>query len=139
MQKSFPRTFWTVLGLSAFAVCGGQADVMHHHDFPPNWIGDTLSADVVLTAAAPGPNYVLYGDLTVLPGVTLVVEPGVTIMAVHNSDFFYSNDPTKAEIVVHGVLQAIGTSASPITFSSDDITGLIPGAASLSRRVDSST
>src|SRR5437899_3025998 len=126
MLKKFLPTFWTGLSLSAFAACG-QADVMHHHDFPPNWIGDTLAADVVLTAAAPGPNYVLYGDLTVMPGVTLVLEPGVTITAVHNSDFFYSNDPTRAEIVVLGHLQAVGTSALPITFTSDDSTGLTWG------------
>src|SRR5438477_5416978 len=110
MSKSFLRTFWTVLSLCAFAVCG-QADVMHHHDFPPNWIGDTLAADVVLTAAAPGPNYVLYGDLTVLPGVTLTIESGVTLTALDNSDFFATNDPQLAEVVVQGALLAQGTGA----------------------------
>ena len=56
--------------------------------------------------------YEVYGgDLVVPTGVTLTVEPGVTVMA-------------KAyELLVRGQLEAVGTATQPITFTSADDSG----------------
>ncbi len=91
-------------------------------DLPPNWIAGQISTDSVLTAAAPGPEYVLYGDLTVTATGKLTLQPGVTIRAVANSDFFASgNDPKRAELLIYGQLVATGEDrqGGRITLQSD--------------------
>lgn len=98
----------------ALAICClPTAAIADHDSRPANWIGDTLLTSRTLTAASPGPVYVLYGDLTIPAGVTLTVQPGVTVRAFHETDFFYAGDPRRAEIFVHGSLVA-GSESGPV-------------------------
>lgn len=64
----------------------------------------TITTDTTWTSA--NSPYILDGSVTVAPGVTLTVEPGVTVMAGIN-----------VELKVQGHLEALGTSAQPITFT----------------------
>ncbi|MCD6343982.1 MAG: right-handed parallel beta-helix repeat-containing protein [Anaerolineae bacterium] len=54
-----------------------------------------------------GSPYVLTGDVTVNPGVTLTIAPGVIVQGADN-----------VELTVQGNLQALGTLGQPITFTS---------------------
>ena len=65
----------------------------------------TISADETW-CAADSPHQ-MTGDVTVAPGVTLTVEPGVV-----------AKGATTVELQVQGHLAAIGTPAQPITFTS---------------------
>lgn len=101
-----------------------------HGALPPHWIAGSITGSRTLTAAAPGPTYVLYGDLRLEPGTTLTIESGVTIRAVPKSDFFASGDwLDRAEIIVAGELRLLGTPASPVVLLSD-AAGSAAGATS---------
>ena len=65
----------------------------------------TISADETW-CAADSPHQ-MTGDVTVAPGVTLTVEPGAVVKGA-----------TTVELNVQGHLEAIGTAAQPITFTS---------------------
>jgi hypothetical protein len=65
-------------------------------------IGGTLSADTTLTGGASP--YALSSDLIVPAGVTLTVQPGVTIEM-----------PVRGNIRVQGVMNIAGTAAQPVT------------------------
>ncbi|MCL7489845.1 MAG: right-handed parallel beta-helix repeat-containing protein, partial [Desulfobulbaceae bacterium] len=73
---------------------------------------ETWSGEVVLT-----------GDVTVPEGMTLTVEPGTTIrFQALADDQSAGADASRAELVVAGSFIAIGTEASPITFTSSSTT-----------------
>lgn len=65
----------------------------------------TIFADMTLTR--DGSPYILDHNVRVLPGVTLTIEPGVEIQFTGNNTFW-----------VDGELEALGTEAEPITFTS---------------------
>jgi YD repeat-containing protein len=67
----------------------------------------TITANTVL-ATSPCPTYLSPGT-TVNAGVTLTVNPGVTIM--------WTNSRVTATLTVLGALQAVGTATAPITFT----------------------
>ncbi len=73
-------------------------------------VGGTIITDTTWTLA--GSPYVLTSDTVITGGVTLTVEPGVTVMG--------NND---VELKVLGHLTAVGTPAQPITFTSATNTG----------------
>ncbi len=69
-----------------------------------------------LTAA--GSPYTVGGDLTVPAGVTLTVDPGVTVNFA-SSDIMGSGQNTSlAELRVYGTLSAVGTEGSPVLLRS---------------------
>ena len=70
-------------------------------------IGGTLSANATLSAA--NSPYALSSDLIVPAGVTLTINPGVTI-----------NMPTRGNIRVQGVLNIAGSAAQPVTIHGRD-------------------
>jgi len=74
--------------------------------------GALMSHSVTLNRQAALDAYELDGDFTVPPAITLTVEPGLMVMS-YNS----------IELNVKGRLNAIGTSAQPITFTSATDTG----------------
>jgi hypothetical protein len=80
---------------------------------------ETWRGDVLIT-----------GDVEIPPGVTLTIEPGTTIRFTaqsddqHGEDEYDPQDPstyhaTMISILVRGALEARGTPAYPITFTSD--------------------
>ena len=74
--------------------------------------GGALVASAVLTPQTALQGYVLGSNLTVSPGMMLSVAPGVTVMG---------RDATKLHVL--GRLEALGTAARPITFTSEADTG----------------
>ncbi|MBU0962207.1 MAG: right-handed parallel beta-helix repeat-containing protein, partial [Proteobacteria bacterium] len=61
----------------------------------------------------------LTGDVTIPAGMKLTVEPGTTISFQSLSDDQSAGgDASRSELIVNGELTAIGTEASPITFTS---------------------
>lgn len=76
------------------------------------FVDDAIVADTTWTAAASP--YVVREDIEVKPGITLTIEPGVVVKMTKDSRF-----------TVSGVLNANGTEAAPIHFTSynDDTVG----------------
>jgi cysteine-rich repeat protein/parallel beta-helix repeat protein len=75
----------------------------------------TLWVNTTLTAAASPHN--VSGDLTVGPGITLVVEAGATLQFAP-SDIMEASDSSKGELQVRGTLVADGTPTNHVTFTS---------------------
>ena len=75
-------------------------------------VGGTLTEDTVWTAV--NSPYVLTSTLFIPDGITLTVEPGVTVLG-----------QSYGGIIVQGEIVAIGTAVSPITFTS--VTDSAPG------------
>jgi len=66
---------------------------------------------------ASGSPYTVEGDLEVPTGVTLTLDPGVTLEFA-SSDIMGANiDTSRPELRVLGILDARGTAASPVSFS----------------------
>jgi RHS repeat-associated protein len=72
----------------------------------PTNVSGTISANTTWTLA--NSPYVMTGSVTVAAGVTLTIEPGVTVQGNASSRL----------LTVNGSLSAIGTAAQPITFTS---------------------
>lgn len=72
----------------------------------------TVDNDMTLTAARP---YVVFDSLVVAPGATLTIEPGARVL-------FHD----KAELIVHGRLNAIGEVGKMIHMRGDRIDDVLP-------------
>ena len=77
-------------------------------------------SDFTLTAVAPGPDYFVIGDVFVQPGVTMTIDPGVTVYFAANHDTLnggdYFND---SEIILDDAdMVAVGSEGEPIRFTS---------------------
>jgi len=69
--------------------------------------GAMTANDIHLGSQTVMEGYLFTGDYVVPPGITLTVDPGVTVMAPYN-----------VELQIQGNLNAIGAPAQPITFTS---------------------
>ncbi|MBN1358220.1 hypothetical protein JW988_05575 [Candidatus Bathyarchaeota archaeon] len=74
-------------------------------------VSGVIAADVTWTEA--NSPYVLTGNILVGNGVTLTIEPGVTIDQHPSVESYY--------IMVNGTLQAVGSTTNPITFKGGQI------------------
>jgi hypothetical protein len=92
------------LSLLFAAPHSAQADVLHQ---------DHIVEDTTWRASQG--DHIVIGQITVLPGATLTIEPGVTIRG-------YSEFPF-GTIVVRGALEATGTVAEPVVFTRHHATG----------------
>lgn len=70
------------------------------------------------TYTASGSPYTVAGDLTVAPGVTLTLEPGVTFSFATSDLMGAGVDATRPELRVLGTLSAQGTPASRVVLTS---------------------
>lgn len=61
---------------------------------------------------------VVKGDLTVMPGVTLSVMPGVEVRFLSRDALESGRDPRRAELIVRGTLRAVGENGRPVRFVS---------------------
>jgi hypothetical protein len=79
--------------------------------------GTNVSGPIIThtTWTVTGSPYLMTDDVTVNPGITLTVEPGVVVIGTIQD----------TALIINGHLQAIGTISSPITFTAP-IT--VPGA-----------
>ncbi|MBI5556360.1 MAG: right-handed parallel beta-helix repeat-containing protein [Deltaproteobacteria bacterium] len=63
--------------------------------------------------------YLVTGDVIVQEGVTLTIEPGVTVLFLTNSDDQgIGRSPYDSELIIHGQLAAVGITNEPIIFTS---------------------
>lgn len=74
--------------------------------------GKVISKETTLTADRP---YVIYDSIRIDSGITLNIQPGTTL---------YFHD--KADMKIHGTLNALGTLEQPITFRGDRLDNLLP-------------
>jgi len=73
----------------------------------------------------PGPIYYVPGDFVVRPGVTLTIEPGVSLLFSAADTLVGGADPSRVELVIQGQLEAVATLPDSIRFESTTGT---PGA-----------
>ena len=82
--------------------------------------GGELNSDTTWSKAESP--YLVTGDITVNQGVTLTIEPGVTLLFLGNSDDQGNSSsgrtPNDSELIVYGQLVAMGTTSEPIVFTS---------------------
>lgn len=89
-----------------FAALVGFAGAGPAFSTGPTNVSGTISVNTTWSVA--NSPYVLTGGVTVAAGVTLTIQPGVTVQG---------NSATRL-LTVNGSLSAVGSSASPITFTS---------------------
>jgi len=73
---------------------------------PTNQLFGFISSNRTLTSSHPGPVYDVLGDLVVMPGVTLTVQPGVTLRMAANDILQGGDYFSQVELEVRGHLQA---------------------------------
>ncbi|WP_257455281.1 right-handed parallel beta-helix repeat-containing protein [Archangium lipolyticum] len=81
----------------------------------------TLSTPTVWKKS--GSPYVLTGDVTVGWGTTLVIEPGVKVIAAKQDALRSGADEQRVELIVDGALVVRGTEARPVRFTSGEEPG----------------
>jgi cysteine-rich repeat protein len=90
--------------------------------FPASADADTIIAGGNLstqTWTAANSPYTVQGDITVIAGATLTIDPGVVVQAAANSDAQVAGrNTTRVEITVNGSLVVNGTAQQPVTFKS---------------------
>lgn len=109
---------------------------------PTNILYGFIVANDTLTYTAPGPVYYVVGDVLVNPGVTLTIEPGVSVVFSANRDTMQGgNWQTLPELNIRGSIIAEGTSVDSIRFISTEPSpsynwghiGIEPGASGVFR------
>jgi hypothetical protein len=82
-----------------------------------------VTTSLTLPATSPGPVYHVIGDLWVIPGATLTIEPGVTLKFDTDSDILNSGSYfDRCELIVEGTCSSVGSSIDPISYTADDTT-----------------
>ena len=107
---------------SRFGASGGVDQGALPYDVVPTpGLYGTLWSNTTLTAAQSP--YTSAGDLTVADGVTLTIEPGVTLSFQASSDIMLAGaNASRGELIVRGRLIADGTPAGPIAIGSTSAT-----------------
>lgn len=83
-------------------------EIDYQNNRPRNLSG-VISQDSVWTPGITPTPYVISGDLSIAPGVTLILQPGTTLQF-----------DTGIALNINGGLQVLGTPASPVTFTSNN-------------------
>ncbi len=96
-----------IRGASSVVTLTNTAFDDNHHDRVLLWPDAMTAHDITLYAQPTLESYELQGDLTIPPTYTLTIEPGVTVMG-----------RWEAELGIEGHLEAVGSPAQPITFTS---------------------
>jgi hypothetical protein len=81
---------------------------------PTNQLYGFISSNRTLTYAYPGPDYDVLGDLVIMPGVTLTIEPGVTLRMATTDILQGGDNPSGVELDVQGTLIADGSAGDSI-------------------------
>jgi hypothetical protein len=77
-----------------------------------------MSQNAVWTAQE-GP-YILGGDLTVAPGVSLMIDKGTAISVSKGNQWDISDGDNAVDLIIQGTLVVQGTADMPVTFTSAD-------------------
>ncbi|MCK4660142.1 MAG: S8 family serine peptidase, partial [Phycisphaerae bacterium] len=87
-------------------------------------VGGTLTGDV-LWENVPEVPYLVAADVTIPADMTLTLDPGVVVKFEAVDTGGYHDDRYRHDVIVQGTLNLLGTSGSPIVFTSsrDDIYG----------------
>jgi hypothetical protein len=91
---------------------------------PTNQLYGFVSANRTLTFSTPGPVYDVIGDLVIRPGITLTVEPGVTLRIAETDALAGGDYPAWVEILVQGSLVAdasVGDSIHVLPATGQDV------------------
>ncbi|MBU1896976.1 right-handed parallel beta-helix repeat-containing protein [Myxococcota bacterium] len=97
---------------------GGDQGAWPFVDAPTRLLAGHLHEDLTLTLA--GSPYVLSGDLTVLPGRSLIIEAGVIVRASPVMDLMAGGgDRARAEIITRGALRLEGERDARVSLTSD--------------------
>ena len=105
MRKPFLIAFLTALMISGLAFVGDAHFVGAQSG---TGVGGIIGSDTVWTASSSP--YTLTGNILVSQGVTLIIQPGVTV----NFGSYY--------LEVNGTLTAVGSTSDKITFNGGQIT-----------------
>ncbi|UQA54995.1 DUF4215 domain-containing protein [Polyangium aurulentum] len=95
---------------------GGDIGALPYTNNATSGLLGVLWTNTTLTLA--GSPYTATGDLTVAPGVTLTIEPGVVVKFSTADAMLSGLDTADGELVVKGTLKAGGTVAQPVTIGS---------------------
>lgn len=86
----------------------------------PTYVSGAIATSTNWTTT--GSPYVITGDVTVLPGATLTIRPGVQVRFNATDASNAGSYPTKTELIIRGRLDAAGTAAQPILITSNGLT-----------------
>ncbi|MBN2495811.1 MAG: right-handed parallel beta-helix repeat-containing protein [Deltaproteobacteria bacterium] len=99
--------------LCIFAIAASHPGVARADTTVP---AGTMNADQEWTAS--GSPYLIGGDVTVLPGVTLTIRQGVTVRFATTDSQGSGEDSGRCELRIEGSLITSGTAAEPVAFES---------------------